>query len=184
MTAATSSCGMKLAQVAGRALCTGTGPRLTPPLGRGRGGGDAGSLLPGVLLPESSACSLACMERHTYQKTSSVPPTTTKVQTGCTGVWVTFHENFSGCHGWCPHNHHNHHHNHHQASQLKRFRFFTCSHSCDPSGRCWMSNAMWAAAQEVPAAEESDSSVRCCGTNGWQSQWLWQRPSITRPARE
>ena len=36
-----------------------------------------------------------------------------------------------------------------------------------------MSNAKWAAAQEVPAAEESDASVRCYGTNGWQSQWLW-----------
>ena len=40
-----------------------------------------------------------------------------------------------------------------------------------------------AAAQEVPAAEGSDASVRCYGTNGWQSRWLWQRPSITRPAR-
>ena len=34
-----------------RAVYTGTRPGLTPPLGRGRGGGDAGSLLPGVLPP-------------------------------------------------------------------------------------------------------------------------------------
>ena len=73
VTAATSSCGMKLAQGAGRALCTGTGPGLTPPLRRGRGGGDAGSFLPGALPPKLSASSLACLERHACHVTSSVP---------------------------------------------------------------------------------------------------------------
>ena len=34
-----------------RAVYTGTRPGLPPPSGRGRGGGDAGSLLPGVLPP-------------------------------------------------------------------------------------------------------------------------------------
>ena len=34
-----------------RAVYTGTRPGCPPPLGRGRGGGDAGSLLPGVLPP-------------------------------------------------------------------------------------------------------------------------------------
>ena len=38
---------------------------------------------------------------------------------------------------------------------------------------------MWAAAQGVPAAEGSDASVRCFGTNGWQSRWLWQRRRTT-----
>ena len=33
------------------AVYTGTRPGVPPPLGRGRGGGDAGSLLPGVLPP-------------------------------------------------------------------------------------------------------------------------------------
>ena len=33
------------------AVYTGTGPGVPPPSGRGRGGGDAGSLLPGVLPP-------------------------------------------------------------------------------------------------------------------------------------
>ena len=34
-----------------RAVYTGTRPGAPPPSGRGRGGGDAGSLLPGVLPP-------------------------------------------------------------------------------------------------------------------------------------
>ena len=34
------------------AVYTGTRPGVPPPSGRGRGGGDAGSLLPGVLPPE------------------------------------------------------------------------------------------------------------------------------------
>ena len=42
-----------------------------------------------------------------------------------------------------------------------------------------MSNAMRAAVQEVPAAEGSAASVPCCGMNGWQSRWLWQRRRTT-----
>ena len=42
-----------------------------------------------------------------------------------------------------------------------------------------MSNAMQSAAQEVPAAGESDASVPCCGMNGWQSQWPWLRVCTT-----
>ena len=37
------------------AVYTGTRPGVPPPSGRGRGGGDAGSLLPGVLPPELGA---------------------------------------------------------------------------------------------------------------------------------
>ena len=37
------------------AVYTGTPPGVPPPSGRGRGGGDAGSLLPGVLPPELAA---------------------------------------------------------------------------------------------------------------------------------
>ena len=37
------------------AVYTGTRPGVPPPSGRGRGGGDAGSLLPGVLPPEFGA---------------------------------------------------------------------------------------------------------------------------------
>ena len=37
------------------AVYTGTRPGVLPPSGRGRGGGDAGSLLPGVLPPELGA---------------------------------------------------------------------------------------------------------------------------------
>ena len=33
----------------------------------------------------------------------------------------------------------------------------------------------------MPAAVESDASVPCCGMNGWQSRWLWQRHSTTPP---
>ena len=50
--------------------------------------------------------------------------------------------------------------------------------TCGPSGR-WKSNAWRAAAQEVLAAEGSDASVRCYGTNGWQSRWLWQKRRTT-----
>ena len=42
-----------------------------------------------------------------------------------------------------------------------------------------MVNAVRAAAQVVPAAGESCTSVRCSGTNGWQSRWLWQKRRTT-----
>ena len=47
----------------GRALCTGTGPGLTPGIRAGRSGGDAGSLLPGVLPPELDACLCGHIDR-------------------------------------------------------------------------------------------------------------------------
>ena len=43
----------------------------------------------------------------------------------------------------------------------------------------WLNVAMQAAAQAVRAAEGSDASVPCCGMNGWQSRWLWQRRRTT-----
>ena len=76
MTAATSSCGMKLTQGAGRALCTGTGPRLTPAIGAGKGWRGRRELA-----PRRSATRIQCMLigvwrvwRHTCHITSSVPP--------------------------------------------------------------------------------------------------------------
>ena len=64
-----------------RAVCTGTRPGLAPPSGRGRGGGDAGSLLPGVLPPESGACATRSYRqrhvRYTIVRTTTTTTTTT-----------------------------------------------------------------------------------------------------------
>ena len=54
-----SSCGAFL-----WAVYTGTRPGVSPPSGRGKGGGDAGSLLPGVLPPKLGA-SRAVVWRNT-----------------------------------------------------------------------------------------------------------------------
>ena len=56
------------------AVYTGTRPGLPPPSGRGRGGGDAGSLLPGVLPLELVACVGAYRQRHVSYITSAPPP--------------------------------------------------------------------------------------------------------------
>ena len=42
-----------------------------------------------------------------------------------------------------------------------------------------MAGRIRAAAQEVHPAEWSDACVRCFGTNGWQSRWLWQKRRTT-----
>ena len=57
-----------------RAAYTGTRPGVPPPSGRGRGGGDAGSLLPGVLPPELVACVGAYRQRHVSYITSEPQP--------------------------------------------------------------------------------------------------------------
>ena len=46
------------------AVYTGTRPGVPPSSGRGRGGGDTGSLLPGVLPPQLGACVGAYRQRH------------------------------------------------------------------------------------------------------------------------
>ena len=67
-----------------RAVYTGTRPGVPPPSGRGRGGGDAGSLLPGVLPPELIVHACGVMDKHAF---------------------VTYRLNHN------HHNHHNHHNN-------------------------------------------------------------------------
>ena len=69
---------------------TGTRPGVLPPSERGRGGGDAGSLLPGVLPPELVASS-ARARTDSPCRESSEPPTPPP-----------------------QHHHHHHHHHHHQ----------------------------------------------------------------------
>ena len=52
------------------------GQGVPPPSGRGRGGGDAGSLLPGVLPPELVAClcdGIARDNRHYIMSAPSAP---------------------------------------------------------------------------------------------------------------
>ena len=82
------------------------------------------------------------------------------------------------------HTTHTHTHTTHttQTFPLNRCRVVAFLCERNSSGRSWKSNAKWPAALPVPACGGSDASVRCFGTNGWQSLWLWQRPSITRPA--
>ena len=91
--------------VLGRALCTGTGPGFDPAIRRGRGGGDAGSLLPGVLPPEFF-CMLIGVNGETHMSYNIVCTTTTTTTTTPTTtttnrlVTLVLHVSCSIFHGW------------------------------------------------------------------------------------
>ena len=55
-------------------VCTQVHGQGSPPSGRGRGGGDAGSLLPGVLPPELDACLCGLIDRDMPATHVSKPP--------------------------------------------------------------------------------------------------------------
>ena len=56
------------------AVYTGTRPGVPPPSGRGRGGGDVGSLLPGVLPPELAVHACGVIARDNVSYITSTPP--------------------------------------------------------------------------------------------------------------
>ena len=84
VTAATASCGVKLAPVAGGALCTGTEPGVDPVIRAEKGWrGRRESSLPGALPPELLAC--GCVARIDTSYKHTVRTTATGgVETGTT----------------------------------------------------------------------------------------------------
>ena len=113
--------------------------------------------------PHRSSSDLDASVRMTGQtpvRSSFVCTTTTTLPTATTAT--TAHNN----------------NNHHKAN---RFALLFGDQFCsDLNGRsAWLIVAVGAAAQVVPAARVSAASVRCFGTNGWQSRWLWQKRRTT-----
>ena len=144
------------------AVYTGTRPGVPPPSGRGRGGGDAGSLLPGVLPPELGASSARARTDSPCRESSEPhtpppPPHTT-----------TPHTPPRHTHTTTPHTRHTHHKAFGSGLTLCWPVFLTLA-----VGQSWL-NAL--CGPRLAAANVGSGA--CGATNSFLFEWRWPQLEV------